>query len=198
MVQSWNKFCFTGGVLEMSIKLPGHATSGGLWPAGWLMGNLARASFPKSTIRVWPWSYDKCGEYPDLEEKQEINACDPNPGYGMNPLQGRGAPEIDFFEVMPGHETPITKEPIRPFVSTSLQVSPGIPKTMKRPKNGEKLDGSEVWYKDIEFGPNGDYNYGFWGQDAFPHYQEDSLSVNTCECDGRDLPIVDIHALHLI
>lgn len=29
MVQSWNKFCFTGGVLEMSIKLPGSADSGG-------------------------------------------------------------------------------------------------------------------------------------------------------------------------
>lgn len=29
MVQSWNKFCFTGGVLEMSIQLPGHADSGG-------------------------------------------------------------------------------------------------------------------------------------------------------------------------
>lgn len=51
MIQSWNKFCFTGGVLEMSIKLPGgHADAGGLWPAAWLMGNLARASFEKSTM----------------------------------------------------------------------------------------------------------------------------------------------------
>jgi beta-glucanase (GH16 family) len=32
MVQTWNKFCFTGGVLEMSIKLPGTANSGGkIW-----------------------------------------------------------------------------------------------------------------------------------------------------------------------
>ena len=30
MIQSWNKFCFTGGVLELSIKLPGHAFSGGM------------------------------------------------------------------------------------------------------------------------------------------------------------------------
>lgn len=29
MVQTWNKFCFTGGVLEMSIELPGEANSGG-------------------------------------------------------------------------------------------------------------------------------------------------------------------------
>jgi beta-glucanase (GH16 family) len=29
MIQSWNKFCFTGGILEMAIELPGHAYSGG-------------------------------------------------------------------------------------------------------------------------------------------------------------------------
>ena len=60
MVQTWNKFCFTGGVLELSIKLPGHADSGGLWPAVWLMGNLARASYDRSAMYKWPWSYDKC------------------------------------------------------------------------------------------------------------------------------------------
>ena len=35
MVQGWNKFCFTGGVLEVSAKLPGDADIGGLWPAMW-------------------------------------------------------------------------------------------------------------------------------------------------------------------
>ncbi len=106
MIQTWNTFCFTGGVLELSIKLPGHAYSGGLWPAAWLMGNLARATWQQSTLGLWPWSYDKCGEIEDLEWKQDINACDPEPGYGLHPFQGRGAPEIDLFEVMPGHEMP--------------------------------------------------------------------------------------------
>ena len=66
MIQSWNKFCFTGGVLELSIQLPGgHADAGGivtiselrfididpgLWPAAWLMGNLARATFKETTM----------------------------------------------------------------------------------------------------------------------------------------------------
>lgn len=32
MIQSWNKFCFTGGVLELSVQLPGdHTDAGGLW-----------------------------------------------------------------------------------------------------------------------------------------------------------------------
>jgi beta-glucanase (GH16 family) len=33
MVQGWNKFCFTGGVVEFSAKLPGSYQIGGLWPA---------------------------------------------------------------------------------------------------------------------------------------------------------------------
>lgn len=33
MVQSWNKFCFIGGVVEFSAKLPGDPKVGGLWPA---------------------------------------------------------------------------------------------------------------------------------------------------------------------
>ena len=110
MIQTWNKFCFTGGVLELSIKLPGGAYSGGLWPAAWLMGNLARATYQRSTLGIWPWSYDTCDnkefKKEDLAFIQEINACDPDPGYGMNAFQGRGAPEIDLFEVMPGHEMP--------------------------------------------------------------------------------------------
>lgn len=50
MIQTWNKFCFTGGVLELSIDLPGDAYSGGLWPAAWLNGNLARVTYDKSTM----------------------------------------------------------------------------------------------------------------------------------------------------
>jgi len=33
MVQGWNKFCVTGGIVEFSAKLPGKPTTGGLWPA---------------------------------------------------------------------------------------------------------------------------------------------------------------------
>ncbi len=38
MVQGWNKFCFTGGVVEIKAKLPGLYDVGGLWPAMWLLG----------------------------------------------------------------------------------------------------------------------------------------------------------------
>jgi len=33
MLQGWNKFCLTGGILEIRAKLPGQPQVGGLWPA---------------------------------------------------------------------------------------------------------------------------------------------------------------------
>jgi beta-glucanase (GH16 family) len=38
MINGWNKFCFTGGILEIKAKLPGRFDIGGLWPAIWLLG----------------------------------------------------------------------------------------------------------------------------------------------------------------
>jgi beta-glucanase (GH16 family) len=40
MMSTWNKFCFTGGILEASVQLPGTSNIVGLWPAVWAMGNL--------------------------------------------------------------------------------------------------------------------------------------------------------------
>jgi beta-glucanase (GH16 family) len=65
MLQGWDKFCFTGGILEVRARLPGKAHVGGLWPAVWLMGNLARATYVRSSDNVWPWSYDTCASKSD-------------------------------------------------------------------------------------------------------------------------------------
>ncbi|RLN67014.1 hypothetical protein BBJ28_00006794 [Nothophytophthora sp. Chile5] len=135
MVQSWNKFCFQGGMLEVRAQLPGAvSTASGnpdlalgksgkvattkyypTWPGIWMMGNLGRAIFSASTNRMWPFSYNKCE--PDIFDptNQRISACDDSPGYGMNANQGRGAPEIDLLE---GGGLAI---------SSSLQIAPGMP-----------------------------------------------------------------------
>ncbi|EGZ29212.1 hypothetical protein PHYSODRAFT_322750 [Phytophthora sojae] len=114
MVQSWNKFCFQGGMLEMRAQLPG-AVSAASGNPDLAKGKNARAIFSASTNRMWPFSYDRCE--PDVfdPENQRISACDDNPGYGMNPNQGRGAPEIDLLE---GGGM---------AVSSSLQIAPGMP-----------------------------------------------------------------------
>ncbi|TFK62962.1 glucosidase [Pluteus cervinus] len=60
MIQSWNKFCFTGGLLEASVTLPGSNDVVGLWPAVWAMGNLGRAGYGASLEGLWPYTYDSC------------------------------------------------------------------------------------------------------------------------------------------
>jgi hypothetical protein len=44
-VMSWNKFCLTGGIVEIEFVLPGQPGLGALWPAIWMLGNLGRATF---------------------------------------------------------------------------------------------------------------------------------------------------------
>ncbi|KAF8958562.1 beta-glucan synthesis-associated [Flammula alnicola] len=60
MIQSWNKFCFTGGLIEAAVTLPGSNQVSGLWPAVWTMGNLGRAGYGASLDGLWPYSYDSC------------------------------------------------------------------------------------------------------------------------------------------
>lgn len=123
MLQSWNKFCFTGGILEVDVQFPGASDIGGLWPAVWMLGNLGRATFESSTNLMWPWSYDVCNR--DLQHAQEISACDITNHYSLNAHQGRGATEIDVIEVMPGPSTslPLVKNNVkRPYSSMTLQV----------------------------------------------------------------------------
>jgi len=57
---TWNKFCFTGGILEASVVLPGANNIVGLWPAVWAMGNLGRAGYGASLEGMWPYTYDAC------------------------------------------------------------------------------------------------------------------------------------------
>ncbi|KAF0713830.1 hypothetical protein As57867_004180, partial [Aphanomyces stellatus] len=157
MMQSWNKFCFQGGLIEVAAMLPGAVNNvvdadhpnltlnpnalgvfwnngqktplkpsdrildGNYyptWPGIWLMGNLGRALFTASTTRMWPWTYNECNA--NLAADQVINACNSNPGFGLNPNQGRGAPEIDILE---GGGVAI---------SSSIQIAPGMPDDYRR------------------------------------------------------------------
>ncbi|PIL29702.1 hypothetical protein GSI_08140 [Ganoderma sinense ZZ0214-1] len=60
MMSTWNKFCFTGGIVLASVVLPGINNVLGLWPAIWTMGNLGRAGYGATLEGVWPYSYDSC------------------------------------------------------------------------------------------------------------------------------------------
>ncbi|RLN91621.1 hypothetical protein BBJ28_00026454, partial [Nothophytophthora sp. Chile5] len=149
MVQSWNKFCVQGGMVEVRVQLPGAVSEASgnpdvlaspsaraeslryypTWPGVWMMGNLGRAIFSGSTDRIWPFSYDACDPDTFVPSNQRISACDASPGSGLNPHQGRGAPEIDIIE---GGGN---------LVSSSIQVGPGMPLDFRvvTPKNEDKL-----------------------------------------------------------
>eukprot|EP00520_Triparma_pacifica_P001309 CAMPEP_0118668902 /NCGR_PEP_ID=MMETSP0785-20121206/20602_1 /TAXON_ID=91992 /ORGANISM="Bolidomonas pacifica, Strain CCMP 1866" /LENGTH=535 /DNA_ID=CAMNT_0006563523 /DNA_START=149 /DNA_END=1753 /DNA_ORIENTATION=+ len=173
MIQSWNKFCFTGGIVSIRARLPGNAFVGGLWPASWMMGNLARATYVGSSDYMWPWSYDKCNR--ENQNGQELSGC--NEGYHWDVGKGRGAPEIDIIEGMGATELKITT----PYVSTSLQVSPGV-------KDGRPVLGSKPvkgrWYEGMEYGVNSTLNNFFYGvllehKPKSYSYQSDAISANT-------------------
>lgn len=163
MLQSWNKFCFTGGILEAEVTLPGKHDIGGLWPAFWLLGNLGRHTYVGSSEAVWPWSETKCTK--KSWEAQRISGCLESSHYGMEARLGRGAPEIDVFEAQPGnipHNTgPFLKSPIgQPFASCSFQVAPGLPD--RRPGDGD-WPGPDQWYRGLVFGRNTSLNINFYG-----------------------------------
>ncbi|EJC97937.1 glycoside hydrolase family 16 protein [Fomitiporia mediterranea MF3/22] len=137
MLQSWNKFCFTTGIIEVSVSLPGDAETPGLWPAIWTMGNLGRAGYGATTEGMWPYTYAACdlGTFPNQTDAngnptavdglsflpgQRASACTcdgsdhPGPDVGT----GRGVPEIDIFEAQ--IDTSLRKGQ----VSQSSQVAP--------------------------------------------------------------------------
>lgn len=176
MLQSWEKFCFTGGIVEIDVILPGDPFIGGLWPAIWILGNLGRATYEASTNNIWPWSYDTCNR--TLQHAQLISACNSQNHFGMHPYQGRGATEIDVLEVMTGDSSGSldgTSPPISyPYADMTLQVAPGV--TQNRPQccsvpvyestlseSGHTQYLANTWYEHLEMHGNTSINPFFYG-----------------------------------
>ncbi|GAA5850712.1 hypothetical protein JCM8547_009065 [Rhodosporidiobolus lusitaniae] len=76
MLQSWNKFCFTGGYMEVNVSLPGVPTAQGFWPGIWTMGNLGRPGYGGSNDGVWPYTYNAC-DVGTLPNQTWSNGTDP-------------------------------------------------------------------------------------------------------------------------
>lgn len=108
MVQTWNRLCFTQGLIEVSAKLPNYGNVTGLWPGLWTLGNLARPGYLATSEGVWPYSYDSCdaGITPNQSSPdgisylpgQKLNVCTCKGEDHPNAGTGRGAPEIDILE----------------------------------------------------------------------------------------------------
>lgn len=110
MLQSWNKLCFTGGLLEASISLPGRGDTVGFWPGFWAMGNLGRPGYAATTDGLWPYSYndEKCDAGITANQSQtdgisylpgmRLPSCTCANEDHPSPGKSRSAPEIDVIE----------------------------------------------------------------------------------------------------
>lgn len=126
MLQSWNKFCFSGGYIEFSAILPGSPEEVGYWPGLWMQGNLGRPGYLATTDGMWPYSYNSCDSgilpnqssiaSPFYQEEATFRnngkrGLSWNPGMrtpsctcsgedhpGPNTNVGRGVPELDVLE----------------------------------------------------------------------------------------------------
>jgi len=174
MLQGWNKFCFTGGIVEVDVIFPGIPNIGGLWPAVWMLGNLGRASYEASTNNLWPWSFDSCDK--KLQEAQTISACNNVNHYGLEPHVGRGSTEIDIVEVMygPPGKLPNTFPPVeQPYADFTLQVAPGVssnrppfglqPVRHYKDSHGKVHDIVNTWYEGLGMQGNTSLNPFFYG-----------------------------------
>ncbi|KAJ7204307.1 beta-glucan synthesis-associated protein-domain-containing protein [Mycena haematopus] len=124
MISSWNKFCFTGGILLSSVTLPGTSNVLGLWPAVWAMGNLGRAgtlpdnSGPQAALDTGGVNKDAELSFFAWAAVKRVYVCaltagnwffqgesHPGPTTASGTFVGRSAPEIDVFEATIGGPT---------------------------------------------------------------------------------------------
>ncbi|KAG2005854.1 beta-glucan synthesis-associated protein KRE6 [Coprinopsis cinerea AmutBmut pab1-1] len=93
MVQTWNKFCFTGGLLEAAVRLPGNTNAAGLWPAVWAMGNLGRAGFGGSLDGMVCCLPDMADSYSDVPK---FSGRTVTTRATSEPFPTRRTPELNF------------------------------------------------------------------------------------------------------
>lgn len=87
MLQSWNKFCFTNGYIEIRAQLPGAPNVAGYWPGAWTMGNLARPGYGATTDGVWPYTYNSCDV--GILRNQSRDGINPPQAFDLDPSVGR-------------------------------------------------------------------------------------------------------------
>ncbi|KAL8690369.1 MAG: hypothetical protein Q9218_004164 [Villophora microphyllina] len=136
MLQSWNQMCFTGGILEASISLPGNGETVGFWPGFWAMGNLGRPGYAATTDGMWPYSYndDKCDAGITANQSQtdglsylpgmRLPSCTCAGEDHPSPGKSRSAPEIDVIEASVATLGPQGSTAMNGVVSQSCQIAP--------------------------------------------------------------------------
>lgn len=180
MVQTWNKFCFTTGYIEISVIFPGpNENAQGYWPGAWTMGNLGRAGHPATTDGLWPYSYDSCdvGTFPN-----QTNADGLGPAAALRSERSRSRYNNEL-SWLPGQRLSACTCPNEDHPGPSNNVGRGAPELdifeTEYTKHPEELPG-QVVSQSAQFAPfSTDYSYDNSSTDLWQNYSPERTMANS-------------------
>ncbi|KAH7906516.1 beta-glucan synthesis-associated [Hygrophoropsis aurantiaca] len=177
MLQSWNKFCFTGGYIEISVSLPGpNAETQGYWPGAWTMGNLARAGYGATSDGVWPYSYNSCdvGTFPN-----QTYANQSGPAAALSSTASRDKYNMEL-SWLPGQRLSACTCPNSDHPGPSTSVGRGAPEIDILEVEHNKLGTGQVVSQSGQFAPfSADYGYLNSTQDEWDIYTPGLTTPNS-------------------
>ncbi|KAI0071689.1 beta-glucan synthesis-associated [Panus rudis PR-1116 ss-1] len=178
MLQSWNKFCFTSGYIEVSVTLPGpDSNTRGYWPGAWTMGNLGRPGYGATTDGTWPYSYDECdiGTFPNQTLKDKSG-----PPAALHSDKSRDKYNFEL-SWLPGQRVSACTCPNEDHPGPTNSKGRGAPEIDILEVERNKTDGSvgQVVSQSAQFAPfTHDYLYKNDTQDAWWIYTPDLTHAN--------------------
>ncbi|KAI0687091.1 beta-glucan synthesis-associated [Cytidiella melzeri] len=179
MLQSWNKFCFTSGYIEVAVTLPGaNSDVRGYWPGAWTMGNLGRPGYGATTDGTWPYSYTEC-DIGILPNQTFINGTGPEAT-----LQSTASKSKYDFELswLPGQRLSACTCPGEDHPGPSVSAGRGAPEIDILEVEHNKTDGAvgQVVSQSAQFAPfTHDYLYGNSTEDEFVIYTPELTVANS-------------------
>ncbi|KAJ7087387.1 beta-glucan synthesis-associated [Mycena crocata] len=178
MLQSWNKFCFTRGYIEVAVVLPGpNANTKGYWPGAWTMGNLARPGYTATTDGAWPYTYSSCdvGTFRNQTNKDGLG-----PPAALNTTAGS---EKYNFELswLSGQKLSACSCPGSDHPGPDVSVGRGAPEIDILEAEQDKDTGvGQVVSQSAQFAPfTHDYNYATDTADAWTVYDTSKSRPNS-------------------
>ncbi|KAH9849652.1 beta-glucan synthesis-associated [Lenzites betulinus] len=179
MLQSWNKFCFTSGYIEVSMTLPGpDSNTQGYWPGAWTMGNLGRPGYRATTDGTWPYSYDACdvGTFPN-----QTLADGSGPAAALHSDQSRDKYNNEL-SWLPGQRVSACTCPNEEHPGPSNNIGRGVPEIdiLEAEKNKTTGGVGQVVSQSAQFAPfTHDYDYVNDTADAWTIYDSSRTRPNS-------------------
>ncbi|EKM53338.1 glycoside hydrolase family 16 protein [Phanerochaete carnosa HHB-10118-sp] len=178
MLQSWNKFCFSSGYIEVSITLPGpNSNTQGYWPGAWTMGNLARPGYGATSDGTWPYSYDEC-DVGILPNQTYVNGS--GPAAALHSDESRSKYNFDL-SWLPGQRLSACTCPGEDHPGPTVNQGRGAPEIdiLEVEKNKTAGAQGQVVSQSAQFAPfTGDYGYLTDTDDQFQIFTPDLTRPN--------------------